>query len=49
MGESGSGKTTTLLESLRLRRPEGGPIEIAGREIGARDRGGGRQGRRCHE
>ncbi|WP_308284080.1 ATP-binding cassette domain-containing protein [Streptomyces buecherae] len=34
VGESGSGKTTTL-EILRLRRSEGGPIEIAGREIGA--------------
>ncbi|MFJ4671557.1 ATP-binding cassette domain-containing protein [Kitasatospora purpeofusca] len=33
MGESGSGKTTTLREVLHLRAPEGGRIEVAGNDV----------------
>ena len=33
VGESGCGKTTTLLELMNLRPPEGGRIEIAGTDV----------------
>jgi peptide/nickel transport system ATP-binding protein len=41
VGESGCGKTTTLMEILGLERPEGGAVEILGRpayELGKADR-----------
>ncbi|WP_456302744.1 ABC transporter ATP-binding protein [Streptomyces mirabilis] len=34
VGESGSGKSTTLFELLELARPEGGSIELFGRDLG---------------
>ncbi|MEV6930104.1 dipeptide ABC transporter ATP-binding protein [Dactylosporangium sp. NPDC051485] len=36
VGESGSGKSTTLLEILGLQPPEGGSIELFGREVAGR-------------
>ncbi|WP_030264686.1 ABC transporter ATP-binding protein [Streptomyces sp. NRRL B-24484] len=38
VGESGSGKSTTLYELLRLAAPQGGRIEVLGRDTAALDR-----------
>ncbi|MEU9835561.1 ABC transporter ATP-binding protein [Streptosporangium sp. NPDC048047] len=41
VGESGCGKTTTLMEILRLERPQGGTVTVLGRDVaalGTRDR-----------
>ena len=34
VGESGCGKTTTVMEILRLRPPEGGSVSVLGRDLG---------------
>ncbi|GAA4850209.1 ABC transporter ATP-binding protein [Kitasatospora terrestris] len=47
VGESGSGKSTTLYELLGLRRPEGGRIELLGRDVAGLDRAGVRELRRA--
>ena len=39
VGESGSGKSTTLHQILELTRPQGGSIEMLGRDVGELDRG----------
>ncbi len=38
VGESGCGKTTTLLEILNLKQPTGGRIVVLGRDVGALNR-----------
>ncbi len=38
VGESGCGKTTTLLEILNLRAPSAGSVEILGRDVATLDR-----------
>ncbi len=43
VGESGSGKSTTLHQILQLTAPEGGSIEVLGKDVAALDR----QGRRA--
>jgi peptide/nickel transport system ATP-binding protein len=46
VGESGCGKTTTLLEVMKLRAPESGRIRVAGIDVAGIDRGTERELRR---
>ena len=46
VGESGCGKTSTLMEILGLSAPTGGSIEVLGRSVAALDRTGRREIRR---
>jgi oligopeptide/dipeptide ABC transporter ATP-binding protein len=39
VGESGCGKTTTVMEILRLRAPQGGAVRVLGSELGELSRG----------
>ncbi|NUR28960.1 MAG: ABC transporter ATP-binding protein, partial [Catenulispora sp.] len=41
VGESGCGKTTTVMEVLRLRAPQGGSISVLGQDLAALNRGRG--------
>ena len=43
VGESGSGKSTTLHQILELTPPQGGSIEVLGRDVAALDRRGRRE------
>jgi peptide/nickel transport system ATP-binding protein len=43
VGESGSGKSTTLHQVLELTPPQGGSIEVLGRDVAALDRRGRRE------
>jgi peptide/nickel transport system ATP-binding protein len=43
VGESGSGKSTTLHQILELTPPQGGAIEVLGRDVAALDRRGRRE------
>jgi peptide/nickel transport system ATP-binding protein len=46
VGESGCGKTSTLMEILGLNRPSAGSIEVLGRDVATLDRAGRRAIRR---
>ena len=46
VGESGCGKTTTIMQILEMEPPERGTVSILGRDIGSLDRGGRRDLRR---
>jgi peptide/nickel transport system ATP-binding protein len=47
VGESGCGKTSTVLQVLELRSPEQGSVALLGRDVGALDRAGRKQLRRA--
>jgi peptide/nickel transport system ATP-binding protein len=46
VGESGCGKTTTIMQILELSPPEEGAVTVLGKDVGSLDRGGRKQLRR---